>query len=570
MEFNLIKEPIQKSINYADELFNQFNQENPKEIKFGNPQINFNFNKTLKNPDIIFFIGKYRILFEKNLNAFRNLYTKKDTFNGVLQYAKKINKDLNSLNNCLDNFNPNVYQRGLKSLKNDKIKELKKAIIGDLKKFNLEKDKFMKEFKRRNIEILNIVNTYFYLLIKLIKNIKKLSETLNIGYEKFNASEKYFTQEHNVKSGKYVINESYRQIALLVSEINNIFILTEKTSKKKSSQSLKKLISYDQSLKQVYKEIYQKINQFRQENNYAEVDPLNIYLGFEEIIIINDDCSKLENEMGKIYENIKNNYDEIKLLENEFRLDLLFILDTTSSMGYFLDKFKLQFLQIIQDIRRECPEAIVFTGLIGYKDIFDKELGDEYIDYDFTTNYEKLNSKIEEIEPDGGIDIPEDIPGAFELALDKIDLSWKGNTKMAILITDSPCHGEEFHDLDPTNNEQRDEYPDGDPEGRDIREMIGKFAKYKVSMFFLELSNITDKMFQIFLDEYKKELPVEAKSECSIESNLSDFKFIEKVQRIFYASLSDLSPIENTKKINSHNSNVDNDLLNLDSKNKLK
>ena len=51
---------------------------------------------------------------------------------------------------------------------------------------------------------------------------------------------------------------------------------------------------------------------------------------------------------------------------------------------------------------------------------------------------------------------------------------------MAILITDSPCHGEEFHDLDPTNNEQRDEYPDGDPEGRDIREMIGKFAKYKV------------------------------------------------------------------------------------------
>ena len=42
MEFNLIKEPIQKSINYADELFNQFNLENPKEIKFVNPQINFN------------------------------------------------------------------------------------------------------------------------------------------------------------------------------------------------------------------------------------------------------------------------------------------------------------------------------------------------------------------------------------------------------------------------------------------------------------------------------------------------------------------------------------------------
>ena len=537
MEFNLIKVPIQKSINYADELFNQFNLENPKEIKFVNPQINFNLNKTLKNQDVKFFIGKYRILFEKNLNAFRNLYMKKDAFSGVLQYAKKINKDLHSLSNCLENFNPNVFQRGLKGLKNDNIKELKKTIINDLKKYNSEKDKFMKEFKRRNIEILNIINTYLYLLIKLIKNIKKLSETLISGYEIFNGSENYFKQEHSIKSGKYVINESYRQIALLVSEINNIFIITKKTSQKKNSQNLKKLISFDQNLKKVYKDIFEKINQFREEKNYSQIDALNIYLGFEEIIIINDDCSKLENEMGKIYEEIKKYYDEINNLEKEFRLDLLIILDTTSSMGYFIDKFKFQFLQIIQDIRRECPEAILFVGLIGYKDIFDKELGDEYIDYNFTTNYEKLKNKIEEIEPDGGIDIPEDIPGAFELALDKI-----GN----------------------------DEYPNGDPEGKDIKEMIGKFAKFKISLFFLELNNITDKMYQIFLDEYKKELPIEAKCECSMESNLSDYKFIEKIQRLFYASLSELKPKENKKEVNSHNGINNNDILNLNSKNKLK
>ena len=41
-------------------------------------------------------------------------------------------------------------------------------------------------------------------------------------------------------------------------------------------------------------------------------------------------------------------------------------------MGYFIDKFKFQFLQIIQDIRKEIPEAIIYVGLIGYKDIFDK------------------------------------------------------------------------------------------------------------------------------------------------------------------------------------------------------
>ena len=76
MEFDLIKEPIQKSINYAQELINQFNQENPEEINFENPQINFMLDKTLKTNDIRFFISKYRALFEKNLNAFNNLYNR--------------------------------------------------------------------------------------------------------------------------------------------------------------------------------------------------------------------------------------------------------------------------------------------------------------------------------------------------------------------------------------------------------------------------------------------------------------------------------------------------------------
>ena len=42
------------------------------------------------------------------------------------------------------------------------------------------------------------------------------------------------------------------------------------------------------------------------------------------------------------------------------------------------------------------------------------------------------------------IDIPEDIPGAFELALNKIGQTWRGKTKIAFLLTDSPCHGKEF------------------------------------------------------------------------------------------------------------------------------
>ena len=571
MEFNLIKEPIQKSINYAINLINQFNEENPRDIIFEKNQINFDIKITLPIPETKFFISKYKALYEQNLNVVRKLYVENDTLKGVINYAKKINKDLNILNNNIEKFNPNVFQKGLKGLKNDRIKDLKRIISDDLKKFNEEKDKFMNEFKKRNIEILSITNTYLYLLIKLIKNIKKLSEMLKIGFEKFNNSVNYFMQENSIKAGKYLIVEAYRQIALLVGEINNIFIITEKTDKRKTEQSLNKLINFDQNLKRLYKQIFATINNYREKIEYPKVNPDNIHLGLEEILIINEDTSKLGKEMINIYENIKENYNEINSLENEFRLDILFILDTTSSMEYFVDKFKFQFLQLIQDIRKECPEALLFTGFIGYKDIFDKELGDEYIDYDFTTNYEKLKNKIEEIEPDGGIDIPEDIVGAFDLAFDKVGRSWKGNTKLAILMTDSPCHGLEYHNLNQKNEEQRDEYPEGDPEGRDIKDMIRNFVKYKISLICIELSKITEKMFKIFQSEYEKVVPPMADNKFSIEKDLFDYKFVEKIKNLFYSYLEVLIIQKNKKKIIQDNSKnvVNNDLKKIDSKNQL-
>ena len=552
MEFDLIKEPIQKSINYAMELINQFNEENPEEIKIENPQINFIFENTLKTKEIKFFINKYKAMFEKNLNAFNSLYKKKDLLNEILLVAKKINRDLNTLNSRMENLKSNVFQKGLKGLRNDKLKELKKLIAVDIKKYNEERDKFMKEFKRRNMEILSILNTYLYLLIKLIKNIKKLSETINIGFDEFNKSSTVFVDNNGIKTGKYVITEEYRQFALITSEIKNIFIFMEKTSKKRAKEYLKKLKGFDENLKTKYNEIYQKINQFRENIKYDKVKINNLSLGFEEIAVINDDCSKLEKEMSNIHEKIKENYKDVDSLEKEFRVDLLIILDTTSSMGYFIDKFKFQFLQIIQDIRKEIPEAIVYVGLIGYKDIFDKELGDDYLDYDFTTNYEKLKNKIEEIEPDGGIDIPEDIPGAFQLAFDKIGRTWKGNTKIAILITDSPCHGVDFHNLNQNNDEQRDEYPNGDPENRDIKELVRKFVKNKISLFCLELNKMTEKMYGIFKKVYEGVLPPEAKFEFSIEKDLTDYKFMEKIQKLFNYNLDELRNDFNMK----HNNNI--------------
>ena len=61
------------------------------------------------------------------------------------------------------------------------------------------------------------------------------------------------------------------------------------------------------------------------------------------------------------------------------------------------------------------------------------------------------------------------IKKAFELSLKK---NWQGFSKFAILTTDAPCHGKEFYEGDIEDN-----YPEGDPEHRDIKEYV-KEKKY--------------------------------------------------------------------------------------------
>ena len=85
-----------------------------------------------------------------------------------------------------------------------------------------------------------------------------------------------------------------------------------------------------------------------------------------------------------------------------------------------------------------------------------------------------MQDSIQNVVASGGHDIPEDVAGAFTLALNK---SWKGNTCIAILITDSPCHGKEFHELDQRNEKQKDDYIDGVSEQKSIENLIHDFKK---------------------------------------------------------------------------------------------
>ena len=72
---------------------------------------------------------------------------------------------------------------------------------------------------------------------------------------------------------------------------------------------------------------------------------------------------------------------------------------------------------------------------------------------------------------------------------------WRGDTRVALLMTDSPCHGGEFHN----SSEIKDNYEDDD---NNIKEKIHKFKDENISLICFELSKNTETMFEKFEEEY--------------------------------------------------------------------
>ena len=134
--------------------------------------------------------------------------------------------------------------------------------------------------------------------------------------------------------------------------------------------------------------------------------------------------------------------------------------------------------------------------------------------------------------------MPEDVAGAFQKALNK---RWGNGTKLAFLITDAPCHGTKYHDLDQNNKLFKDNYPEGYYKGEEedseefrrenIEDLVRKFAEKNISLVCFTILQYTDKMFAKFQEIYDK-------------NNKSNLFLIEKeknkIDEIFIQKATDL------------------------------
>lgn len=424
-------------------------------------------------------------------------------------------KQIKEIKTVLDNYrkiNENIKINI--NYPNDKDSHLQETS----KKFKKLYDKLIKEYESSNMEIIKKFQYLFDLFKNFFLNVNILGESIvnNItDFENVGVSKNINDDDKKVSECLATIYKTYKnsleEFCKFEEFCKKINTEEEKWNKEEPFMKLGKKVNG------INIEIDKFKNIFPQIENYFPKINLNI------------------NEFEKIFNYLKTkikifqNYNKIKEIsspfgnENKMILDILIILDTTNSMGKYLNKIKKEIKNIKKKIEENCPLAIIYMGFIGYKDFCDLEYGDEYTDIDFTLNINDLYNQIKDLEVDGGGDIPEDLAGGIELALKK---SWGSGLKLAILITDAPCHGTEFHDLDQNKENYKDNYPNGfykDDKGeeyeefkrRDINSLVQELAKKEISFVCLDILKYTEKMFNIFKEIYEKE-------------NKSEFFSIEK------------------------------------------
>src|SRR5438309_8969162 len=120
------------------------------------------------------------------------------------------------------------------------------------------------------------------------------------------------------------------------------------------------------------------------------------------------------------------------------KVEVVFVLDTTGSMGGLIDAAKQKIWSISNQIAAGQPAPQVKIGMVAYRD-----RGDEYVTrvYDLTDDLDAVHGTLMSFKAKGGGDFPESVNEALHVAVTKIKWSTDKKTlKLIFLVGDAPPH----------------------------------------------------------------------------------------------------------------------------------
>lgn len=120
------------------------------------------------------------------------------------------------------------------------------------------------------------------------------------------------------------------------------------------------------------------------------------------------------------------------------RIDVVFVLDTTGSMGGLIEGAKAKIWSIANQMVSAKPTPRLRIGLVGYRD-----RGDDYVTkrYDLSDDIDAVYGHLQGFQAGGGGDTPESVNQALREAVH--DMSWtpsRDALKIVFLVGDAPPH----------------------------------------------------------------------------------------------------------------------------------
>lgn len=120
------------------------------------------------------------------------------------------------------------------------------------------------------------------------------------------------------------------------------------------------------------------------------------------------------------------------------RVEVVFVLDTTGSMGELIDGAKRKIWSIASAVVDTNPNADISMGLVAYRD-----RGDDYVvqTSKLSEDVQGLYGKLIKFQAEGGGDTPESVNEALDTAVSKMKWTSGSNVKRIVfLVGDAPPH----------------------------------------------------------------------------------------------------------------------------------
>ena len=127
---------------------------------------------------------------------------------------------------------------------------------------------------------------------------------------------------------------------------------------------------------------------------------------------------------------------------NKPQIDLCIVLDTTGSMGSYIDHCKQQIQDLLRTLSDEAGMPVA-CSFVSYKDFGNPGHLETHpwVDAGAPGPMAELRAFVDRLGPSGGDDAEEDIAGAFEKAYDLMKERQAPSLKLVLLIADCGAHG---------------------------------------------------------------------------------------------------------------------------------